>query len=97
MYDVRRMQNCSNENIYVFTVEGLEAAQLVDCLSDLGTVRQPLPDADLFKIDESGFVVTGNADAGRFRLRIKTTGEATATKRRVERRLERCRQPSDRR
>lgn len=75
MYDVRRLRSCTEEAIYRYRVDSEVDDVVPDCLESIGTVSRPLPDNPLFRIDEPQFVVTGNADAAEFRLRIKRSRE----------------------
>lgn len=73
-----------NEDIYVFELGTPLDDGAIDAFERLGTVERPLSDLGLFKMDEPGFVLTGNADTGRVRLRIKTTSDETGIKERFE-------------
>ncbi|PSQ19261.1 hypothetical protein BRD00_03225 [Halobacteriales archaeon QS_8_69_26] len=93
MFDELALENCMHEDLYRYDLPEVPPDRLRDCLSDLGAVEQPIAGNPLFKMDEPGFVVTGNLDEATFQLRIKTTAEESGIRDRFVAHMEECLAP----
>ncbi|MFC3957503.1 hypothetical protein [Halovivax cerinus] len=94
-YDISRLRGCTDEPIYEVTIEDgtmPTADRLRSAFDDLGDVCQPCSDRPLVRMEAQTFVLTGNLDTGRLRLRCRSTDgvDPESVRSQFERRLERA-------